>query len=61
MLVSSGLIAGEAVMGILLAIPIALGVSLPITILDSAAVSLLAFAGVIVLLLRVAVGRRAGR
>lgn len=59
-LVSSGLIAGEAVMGILLAIPIALGVSLPIAILDSSAVSLLAFAGVIVLLLRVAVGRRPG-
>ena len=56
-LVSSGLIAGEAVTGILLAIPIALGVSLPIILLDSAIVSILAFALLIGLFYRTALSR----
>ena len=43
-LVSSGLIAGEAVTGILLAIPIALGATLPIIFLDSAIFSIVAYA-----------------
>ncbi len=58
-LVSSGLIAGEAVTGILIAIPIALGVSLPIILLDSAIVSMLAFALLIGLFYRTALSRAA--
>ncbi|MDP6438054.1 MAG: oligopeptide transporter, OPT family [Candidatus Brocadiia bacterium] len=46
-LFSSGLIAGESIMGILLAVIIVAGATVPVTIIESNVVSLLAFAGAI--------------
>ena len=56
-LLASGLIAGEAVTGILLAIPIVFGVALPIVLLESSAFSLAAFALLVAGLFRVIVRR----
>jgi uncharacterized oligopeptide transporter (OPT) family protein len=53
-LFSSGLIAGEAIVGILLAFFIVSGIRFPITIIDSSIVSLIAFAGVIWILVHIA-------
>jgi len=57
-LIASGLIAGEAVTGILLAIPIVLGVALPIVLLESSVVSVVVFALLIAGVARVILRRR---
>jgi len=52
LLFSSGLVAGEAVTGVILAALIFSGVKLPVSLADSAPLSLLLFFGVIALLAR---------
>lgn len=53
-LFSSGLIAGEAITGIIIAIFIVNRIPLPVTIIDSSIISLLVFAGIIALLIHFA-------
>ncbi len=57
-LISSGLIAGEAITGIALAIPIVAGISLPIKIFENGPVSVLLFLAIGFALYRVVIAGR---
>ncbi len=60
-LFSSGLIAGEAITGIVVALIIVGGVGLPVRVLDSNIVSLLAFAGAVAMLGMISLGHSGNR
>lgn len=50
---ATGIIAGEAMIGVLIAVPIVLGAKLPVNVVDSAVLSLAAFGGIMYYLYRV--------